>query len=86
MRNSGVVVAKGDYMWVPWRDVDWYIVLEDSQGHRTKRYVSAYGYAYCDIGSYVEKKKGFGEYPRRPGDLTPRDVEQLVRRKREQQK
>ena len=81
---SGVVVAKGDYMWVPFRDVDWYILLEDSPGHRTKRYVSAYGYAYSDIGSYVVKKRGFGEYPRKPGDLRPREVEQLVRRKREQ--
>jgi hypothetical protein len=81
---SGIVVAKGDYMWVPFRGVDWYIILEDSQGRRTKRYVSAYGYAYCDIGSYVVKKRVFGEYPRKPVDLTPHEVEQLVRRKREQ--
>ncbi len=68
---SGVVVAKGDYLWVSLRGVDWYIILEDSKGHRTKRYVSADGYAYCDIGSYVVKKRGFGAYPRKPGDLTP---------------
>lgn len=81
---SGVVVAKGDYLWVPFRGVDWYIVLEDPQGHRTKRYVNAYGYAYSDIGSYVVKKRGFGEYPRKPGDFTPREIEQLAQRKLEQ--
>ena len=78
---SGVVVDKGNYMWIPFRGPDWYIVLEDSQGHRTRRYVNAYGYAYSDIGSYVVKKRGLGEYPRRPGDLTPREFEQLARRK-----
>jgi hypothetical protein len=64
--------------------MDWYIILEDSNGHRTKRYVGAVGNASCDIGSYVVKKKGLGEYPRKPGDLTPGEVKELVRQKREQ--
>jgi len=64
--------------------MDWYIILEDSNGYRTKRYVGAVGYAYCEIGSYVVKKKGLGEYPRKPGDLTPVEVKELLRQKREQ--
>jgi hypothetical protein len=81
---SGTVVAKGNYLWVPLRGLDWYIILEDSSGHRTKRYVGALGYAYCDVGSYVVKKQGLGEYPRKPGDLTPSEFEEWARRRREQ--
>ncbi|HXN21798.1 MAG TPA: hypothetical protein VOA41_03530 [Candidatus Dormibacteraeota bacterium] len=81
---SGTVVAKGDYLWIPFRGPDWYIILQDSHGRRTKRYVSAIGYGYCNVGSYVVKKKGLGEFPRTPGDLTPREFEQLVRRKQKQ--
>lgn len=79
---SGTVVEKGDYLWVPFRGVDWYIVLEDSKGHRTKRYVSAYGAAYCHVGDYVVKKKGFGEFPKPPGALTPSAVHELVNREK----
>jgi hypothetical protein len=46
--------------------------------------VSAYGYAYCNIGSYVVKKRGFGEFPRKPGEMTPSEFEQFAKRKREQ--
>jgi hypothetical protein len=81
---SGTVVAKGNYLWVPLRGIDWYIILEDASGHRTKRYVGALGYGYCDVGSYVVKKKGLGEYPRKPGDLTPSELEEFARRRREQ--
>jgi len=83
---SGKVVAKGNYLWVPFRGVDWYIILEDSSGHRTKRYVNAYGYAYCDLGSFVVKKKGFGKFPRRPGELRPSEFESLVKQKQQSQK
>jgi hypothetical protein len=62
--------------------MDWCIILENASGHRTKRYVGAVGYASCDVGSYVEKKRGFGEFPRRLGELTPSDVEELARRRR----
>ena len=81
---SGIVVEKGNYLWVPLRGVDRYIILEDSNGHWTKRYVGALGYVYSNVGSYVVKKKGLGEYPRKPGDLTPIEFEQLARRHREQ--
>lgn len=81
---SGTVVAKGNYLWVPFRGMDWYIILEDSHGHRTKRYVGALGYVYCDVGNFVVKKTGFGEFPRKPGELTPSEFHQLVRRKQEQ--
>ena len=81
---SGTVVAKGNYLWVPLRGIDRYIILEDTKGQRTKRYVSALGYAYSDLGSYVVKKKGLGEFPRKPGDLTPSEFEQLARHQREQ--
>lgn len=81
---EGTVVVKGNYLWVPFRGPDWYIILEDSGGRQKKRYVSAYGYVYCDVGSYVVKKKGLGEFPRKPGDLRPSEFEELVRRKREQ--
>lgn len=82
---SGKVVAKGNYMWVPFRGPDWYIIVEDAQGHRTKRYVSAYGYPYCDVGTYVVKKQGFSEFPRKPGEPTPSEFEQLARRKQGKQ-
>lgn len=81
---SGTVVAKGNYLWVPLRGIDRYIILEDSNGHRTKRYVSALGYVYSDVGSYVVKKKGLSEFPRKPGDLTPSEIERLVETRREQ--
>jgi hypothetical protein len=66
--------------WVPLRGMDRYIIIEDSNGHWTRRYAGAVGYAYCDIGSYVVKKKGLGEFSRKPGDLTPNEFEELVRR------
>jgi hypothetical protein len=81
---SGTVVAKGNYLWVPLRGIDRYIILEDSNGYRTRRYVGALGYVYCDVGSYIVKKKGFGEFPRKPGDLTPSEFEKLARSHREQ--
>ena len=80
---SGTVVEK-QRSWMPLRGVNRYIILKDSDGHLTKRYVSAYGYVYCDVGSFVVKKKGFGELPRTPGELTPTEVEQLVQRKLQQ--
>lgn len=81
---SGTVLAKGNYLWVPLRGIDWYIILEDSSGHRTKGYVGALGYGYCEVGSYAVKKLGLGEYPRKPGDLTPSEFEEFARRRREQ--
>jgi hypothetical protein len=81
---SGTVLGKGNYLLVPFRGMNWYIIFEDTSGHRTKRYVGAVGYAYCDVGSYVEKKRGFGEFPRRLGELTPSEVEELARRRRGQ--
>jgi len=81
---SGTVVEKGDYMWIPFRGVDWYVILKDSEGHLSKRYVGAIGSAYCRVGQFVVKKKGFGEFPRTPGELTPREFHQLWRQKQMQ--
>jgi len=75
---SGTVVAKGeDYSLI---DIfltdnsgpDLYIILQDERGNHSKRYVgsgpSINDWSRLEIGKFVVKKKGFGEFPRRPGE------------------
>jgi len=50
-----------------------YLVIEDARGVRTKRYVSLYTHGIVQVGSYVEKKRGFTEIPLRPGQQDPRN-------------
>ena len=70
---SGTVVDEGfqyDYLG---GESDPYIVIQDSRGDRTRRYVSLATLARVQLSSYVEKKRGFGETPLRPGQKDPRD-------------
>jgi hypothetical protein len=76
---SGTVVDKGsefhllnllceDSSWV------YYIIVENDHGVRTKKYVSDVGYIWVDKGTFVVKKRGFGEMPLRPGQKTPGEL------------
>ena len=51
-----------------------YLILDDGRGHRFKKYVDHYGYAFATVGTFVVKKQGFGEYPRPPGEKTPSEL------------
>lgn len=76
---SGVVVEKGYD--IAWRDR--YIIIEDTQGRRSKKYVDPYGYAYARVGTFVVKQKGFGKYPLPPGEESPfKTIEQIKERKK----
>lgn len=64
---SGVVVEKG-------YDIAWagrHIIIEDTQGRRSKKYVDPYGFAFAKVGTFVVKQKGFGKYPLPPGQKSP---------------
>lgn len=74
---SGTIVAKGseDHNWLTGTmTLDYYIVVEDSRGLRTKKYVSAREQALVQIGTYVVKRRGFGEWPLSPGQKDPREI------------
>lgn len=62
---SGTVVETGtDYHWLgPKPHMHYYIVVRDSTGKRTKRYVRYYGHAAVQVGEYVVKQPGYGEAP-----------------------
>jgi len=53
---------------------DNYIIVQGSDGTKKKKYLSDYPYAIVQIGTYVVKKKGFGEIPLRPGQIDPREL------------
>jgi hypothetical protein len=57
-----------------------YIVVEDLQGVRKKKYVGDSVFAIVQLGSFVVKKKGLGELPLRAGQLDPREALRKVRK------
>jgi hypothetical protein len=74
---SGTIVAKGseDHNWLTGTmTLDYYIIVEDSRNIRTKKYVTAQQQALVQIGTYVVKKRGFGEWPLSPGQKDPREI------------
>jgi len=70
---SGTVVDEGFHYDYLGGESDAYVVIQDSRGVCTKRYVSLATLARVQLSSYVEKKRGFGETPLRPGQKDPRD-------------
>src|SRR5215510_10309726 len=71
---SGVVIDKGSEFHFLRPMTDHFLILEDVRGHRFKKYVGHYGYAFTRVGTFVVKKHGFGEYPRQPGEKTPSEL------------
>jgi len=71
---SGVVIDKGSEFHLLRPMTEHFLVLEDAQGHRFKKYVGHDGYAFTRVGTFVVKKQGFGEYPRQPGEKTPSEL------------
>lgn len=74
---SGTIVAKGseDHNWLTGdMSLDYYIVVEDSRHVRTKKYVTDNVQALVQIGAYVVKKRGFGQWPLSPGQRDPREI------------
>jgi hypothetical protein len=57
-----------------------FLILRDAQGKTFKKYVGDYGYAFSHVGTFVVKKKGFGEYPLQPGEKTVRELLQNLER------
>jgi hypothetical protein len=65
---SGTVVEKGqEFHWIT-GESHWYpyMIIEDRQGRRTKKYLTEYQYAVVKTGTFVVKKRGF-ETPLQPG-------------------
>ena len=83
---SGVVAGKGTefHLLNGWNHWDNYIIVEDAHGGRTKRYLGDSEYALVQTGTFVVKKRGFGELPLQPGQLTPsqllQDLEERQRK------
>jgi hypothetical protein len=60
---SGIVVDKGnEFHPLASRHWSMFLILKDAQGKTFKKYVGDYGYAFSHVGTFVVKKKGFGEY------------------------
>jgi hypothetical protein len=78
---SGVVIAKDTEFHILGRP-NWsmYLILRDAQGNTFKKYVGDFGYAFSHVGTFVVKKKGFGEYPLQPGEKTVRELRQELER------
>jgi hypothetical protein len=69
---AGTVVSEGtDYHIIGHPSKNRYIVIQDSTGKRTKRYVDENGYMSVKVGTYVVKRAGWGEIPRVPGSPLP---------------
>ncbi|HET9285261.1 MAG TPA: hypothetical protein VFR24_25190 [Candidatus Angelobacter sp.] len=71
---SGIVVDKGTDSLLGVGGWARYIVIQDAEGKRSKKYVDAYGYAFARTGMFVEKKRGFGKYPLAPGEKLPSEM------------
>jgi hypothetical protein len=85
---SGIVVSKGqeyDPIAEPGMSGDYFLIIRDSEGHDTKRYVGLNGYIDCQVGEYVLKKKGLRQSPIAPGKTgLSENLEALKRRKESQ--
>jgi hypothetical protein len=82
---SGVVVDKGrEFHLLGFANR--FLILEDTQGHKFKKYVGHYGYAFTRVGTFVVKNRGFGEYPRHPGEKTPTELLREAERIKAQKK
>jgi hypothetical protein len=86
---SGQVVYKGtEYHLFFTGENHWdkYIILQDSDGTRRKKYLDDFSYAIVQTGTYVIKRKGFREIPLRPGEKDPREqLRELQKEKTGQQ-
>jgi hypothetical protein len=81
---SGVVVDKGiEHHILDVRGNERYIMIRNEKGDISKRYVEHYGYAFTQVGTFVVKKRGFSEYPRRPGERTPGELMRDLERDKE---
>lgn len=70
---KGIVVTKGRlnrWLW-PQAFPDHYLVIRDSSGAETRRYVSTTEYLMARPGASVEKPRGLFARVRRQGQLTP---------------
>lgn len=76
---SGTVVEKGIEHHYFAESRDDYIIIQDANSSRTKKYLTEYESAFVDLGSFVVKEKGFGHLPLRPGQLDPRDTRRLLK-------
>jgi hypothetical protein len=74
---SGQVVDKGiefHLFFTGENHWDNYIIVQESDGTRRKKYLGDYAYAIVQTGTYVVKKKGFREIPLSPGQTDPREL------------
>lgn len=68
---SGLVVDKGVDSCLGLGGWGRYIIIQDAEGKRSKKYVNYYGHAFAKVGTFVVKKRGLGEYPLPPGEKPP---------------
>jgi hypothetical protein len=70
---KGIVVTKGRlnrWLW-PQTFPDHYLIIRDSSGGETRRYVSTTEYLMAQPGTSVEEQRRLFALARRPGQLTP---------------
>jgi hypothetical protein len=83
---SGTVVSVGtDYFWFARMGNHYrnYIVLAASNGKQEKRYISRLTRFFPRVGAYVEKKKGFSELPKTPGQRSYSELVEEINRVKE---
>lgn len=85
---SGTVVGRGadDNWFDDW--LYWYLIIEDSAGVRTKRYVLIDSSIECAVGDTVIKERGIRHPPVVPGKRTLTELQRMMheRKKRLQRK
>ncbi|HET9281233.1 MAG TPA: hypothetical protein VFR24_04660 [Candidatus Angelobacter sp.] len=74
---SGVVVEKGS----DFAGYGRYIIIEDAQGKRSKKYVDPYSYAYVRIGTPAIKERGFGKRALPVGEKSPFQTLQEIKQR-----
>lgn len=82
---AGVVVEKGVDSYFGVGGWGRYVIIQDAQGRRSKKYVNYYGYAFAKVGTYVVKKRGFKEYPLPPGEKPPFETLREIQRQKSQE-
>ena len=82
---AGVAAEKGVDSYLGLGGWGRYIIIQDEQGRRSRKYVGYYGYAFAKVGTYVVKKRGFGKYPLPPGEKPPFEMLREIEKRKAQQ-
>jgi hypothetical protein len=83
---SGRVVNKGSFIWplgigdggVNSGGFHYYMIIEDTNGQRQKRYLNFFEYFKCSVGVIATKDKGFYRPVTFAGQMSPKELDELA--------